>query len=95
MNHAALLDFPNFIGPNGPNYDSQTSHFVGVVTLQKCGNKKTQRGHSWPLEFEARRGDALSHHDVLYIRLLHENKFTGIFSVFVIILISKDDIILS
>ena len=31
----ALLDFPNVIGPNGSNHDSEMSHFVGVVPLYR------------------------------------------------------------
>ena len=35
FNLATLLDFPNFTGPDGSNYDSHTSHSAGVMTLQK------------------------------------------------------------
>lgn len=28
----ALLDFPNVLDSNGSNYDSETSHSVGVLT---------------------------------------------------------------
>lgn len=31
---AALLDFPNFIGPNGSNSESIMSHFAAVVRLK-------------------------------------------------------------
>lgn len=31
FNGVALLDYPNFIGPNRSNYDSQMTRFTGVV----------------------------------------------------------------
>lgn len=29
-----LLDFPNVIGQNGTNYDSELSHFSGIVAMK-------------------------------------------------------------
>ena len=34
FNCVALLDFPNVIGPNESNSDSEMTHFMGVVTLK-------------------------------------------------------------
>ena len=35
LNCVALLDFPNVILLNGPNYDHETSYYAGAVTLKK------------------------------------------------------------
>ena len=34
VNHVALLDFPNVIGPNGSNSDRETSLFTGLCEAQ-------------------------------------------------------------
>ena len=35
FNHAALLNFPNFIAVNRSNYYGQINHFMGIVTLKE------------------------------------------------------------
>lgn len=44
FNLVALLDFPNGLDSNGSNYDSETSHSVGVLT--RCIHRFTATSFS-------------------------------------------------